>query len=200
MLRWSLHKFSDPSGYLQTNKLDPTGPDMDLLCQVLADEPSGLLSETNSTTLVIDCGATSTTMFDEADFKLGTLQLFEHGEQAPIQGITGTLPIKGQGTISLQVINNEGEIVNIDTQAYYILELHTKLFSPQAYFHECNDNSELIIKCDNALMQLIGYEQEKTHEITFSYNPQTRLPMMCAYRNALLMAKALALTTCLTDK
>jgi len=139
-----LHKYSDNAGYLQTHKLNPIQPDMDLLHNILAEEPSGLLTKADSTTLAIDCGATSTTTFDDADFKPGTLKLFEHGERSPIQGIAGSLPICGQGVISLQVISDSGEIVNIKTSAYYIPELKTKLFSPQAYFHERNDDSELI--------------------------------------------------------
>ena len=91
----------------------------------------------------------------------------------PIQRIAGTLPIKGQGTISLQVIDNEGEVVNIEMQVYYIPELHTKLFSPQAYFCKFNDELELIIKCNSASMQLVGCEGEgKMHEIMFMYNQQ----------------------------
>jgi len=200
-LQHRLHKYSDNAGYLQTHKLNPIGPDMDLLRNILAEEPSGLLTKANSTTLVIDCRATSMTTFDNTDFKPGMLKLFEHGERSPIQGIAGSLPICGQGIISLQVISNSSEIVSIETSAYYILELKTKLFSPQAYFHERNDDSELIIKRSCALMRLVSSKEgEESSEITFNYNQHTRLPTMRAYRNALTTARALALNACLTDK
>jgi len=41
-------------------------------------------------------------------------------------------PIQGQDLISLQVIDNKGGVINIETSTYYILNLKTKLFSPQA--------------------------------------------------------------------
>jgi len=196
-----LHKYSNNAGYLQTHKLNPIEPEMDLLCNILAEELSGLLTKADSATLVINCGATSMTTFNDADFKPGMLKLFEHGKRSPIQGIVGSLPICGQGIISLQVISSSGEIVNIETSTYYILELKTKLFSPQAYFHKCNDDSELIIKQSCALMQLAGSKEgEEFSEITFNYNQQMCLPTMRAYHNALTTTRALALNACLTDK
>jgi len=200
-LQHRLHKYSDNAGYLQMHKVNLIGPDMDLLHNILAEEPSGLLTKEDSTTLVINCRANSTTTFNDTNFKPGMLKLFEHSERSPIQGIMGSLPICGQGIISLQVISNSGEIVNIKTSAYYILELKTKLFSPQAYFHECNDDSELIIKWSCALMQLASSKEgEEFSEITFNYNKQMSLPTMRAYHNALTTARALALNACLTDE
>ena len=149
-LRRHLSKYADKNGYLQTQKL--TGADMDLLRQVLAEEPRGLLTEDDSTTLIFDSGATITTTYDEADFKPGSLEYFKDGEIQPVQGIAGSLPIKGRGTMSLQVIDNKGELVDIETTAYYVPDLQTKLFSPQAYFVERNDNSEFILQRNEALL------------------------------------------------
>ncbi len=92
---------------------------MDLLCQVLAEEPHRLLMEDNSTTLIFDSGAMITTMYDKADFKPGSLE-YNNGKIQPVQGITGSLTIKGRGTMLLQIINNEGELVDIETMAYYV--------------------------------------------------------------------------------
>jgi len=47
------------------------------------------------------------------------------GKQAPIQGITGNLAIEGEGTIMIQVVRDEGELIDIETHAYYILALGT---------------------------------------------------------------------------
>ncbi len=164
------------------HKVGQTGPKMEYLCQVLATKPSGLLTKLNSTMLVIDCGASSTMTSDKITFKQGTLQIFAGGEQSPIQDIARILPIKGQGIISLQVTDNEGEVIDIETQAYYILELQTKLFSPQVYFSKQNDNSEFIIMHDGTRMHFVSCtEGEKTHEIMFAYNQQTCLPLMCTY-------------------
>jgi len=73
-----------------------------------------------------------TTMYNEADFKPGMLKYFKDGKIQPVQGIAGSLPIKGRGTMSLQVINNKGQLVDIETIAYYLPDLQTKFFSPQA--------------------------------------------------------------------
>ena len=118
---------------------------MDLLRQVLAEEPQGLLTEDDSTMLIFDSGAMITTMYDEANFKPGSLEYFKDGKIQPVQGIAGSLPIKGQGTMSLQVINNKGEMVDIETMAYYVPDLQTKPFSPQAYFVERNNDLEFIL-------------------------------------------------------
>jgi len=119
---------------------------------VLAQEPHGLLTEDNCTTLIFDSGTTITTTFDEADFKPGTLEYCKDGKIKPVQGIAGALPIRGCGTMSLQVIDNEGELVDIEMTAYYIPELQSKLFSPQAFFQECDDDSEFIVKRGEALL------------------------------------------------
>jgi len=139
-----LHKYANKNGYLQTQKL--TGTDMDILRQVLAEEPHGLLTEDDSMMLIFDSGATITTTYNEADFKPGSLEYFKDGEIPPVQGIAGSLPIKGRGTMSPQVINNKGELVDIETTAYYIPDLQTKLFSLQAYFVERNDDLEFILR------------------------------------------------------
>jgi len=144
LLHWHLNKYADRNGFLQTQSI--SGTDLDLLRWVLAQEPRGLLTKDDCTTLIFDSGATITTTFDEADFKPGTLEYFKDGEVKPVQGIAGALLIKGHGTMSLQVIDNEGELVNIETTVYYIPELQSKLFSPQAYFQECNNDLEFILK------------------------------------------------------
>jgi len=59
-------------------------------------------------------------MYDKADFKPGSLAYFKDGKIQPVQGITGSLTIKGRGTMLLQIINNEGELVDIETMAYYV--------------------------------------------------------------------------------
>jgi len=168
---------------------------------VLAQEPHSLLTKDYCTTLIFDLGATITTTFDEADFKPGTLEYFKDGEVKPVQGIAGESPIKGHSTMSLQVIDNEGELVDIKTTAYYIPDLNSKLFSPQAFFQERNDDSEFIVKQGKALLWLAScLEGGKVHEITVPCNKQTCLPMICAYRNALTTAKAITLNACLTDE
>jgi len=113
---------------------------------VLAQEPCGFLTEDDCTILIFDSGTTIATTFDEADFKPGTLEYFKDGEIKPVQGIAGTLPIRGNGTMSLQVIDNEGELVDIKMTAYYIPELQSKLFSPQAFFQEHDNDLEFVVK------------------------------------------------------
>jgi len=171
-LHWHLNKYADRNGFLQTQKISRT--DLDLLRQVLTKEPHSLLTKDDCTTLIFDSGATITTTFDEADFKPGMLEYFKDGEVKLVQGIAGALPIKGHGTMSLQVIDNEGELVDIETTVYYIPELQLKLFSPQAYFQECDNDSEFILKQGGALLWLASCpEGGKVCEITVPYNKQT---------------------------
>jgi len=64
--------------------------------------------------------------------------------------------------------------MDIKTKVYYIPELKTKLFSPQAYFNKWNDKSELIITHSNALMWLVGCNEGEVSEVKFHYDQQTR--------------------------
>jgi len=170
---------------------------MDLLHQVLAEEPHGLLMEGNSITWIFDSGVTITTMYNKADFKPGSLEYFKDGKIQP-EGITGLLPIKGRGTMLLQIINNEGELVDIETMDYYIPDLQT---SPQAYFVEWDDDLEFILQQNEALLQLTSHtEGERPSEITILYNKKLQLPTIRAYWNALSTAKTIALNACLTDE
>jgi len=144
LLHWHLNKYADRNGFLQTQKL--TGTNLDLLRQMLVQEPCSLLTNDDCTTLIFDLGATITTTYNEANFKPGMLEYFKDGEVKPVQGIEEALQIKGHSTMSFQVIDNECELVDIKTAMYYISELQLKLFSPQAYFQECNNDSEFILK------------------------------------------------------
>jgi len=99
-LQHQLHKYTNNTEYLQMHKLNPIVLDMDLLCNILAAEPSGLITKYGSTTFVIDCRATSTTTYDETDFKPGILQLFEHGKKSPtLQGLYQSM-VKGSSLYS----------------------------------------------------------------------------------------------------
>ncbi len=103
---------------------------------------------------VIDSGATSTTTHDKDDFKPGTLRLFQPGEQAPIQGIAGNLSIEGEGTIAIQVVSDEGKLVDIETHAYYIPALGTRLFSPQGCMVDRKDSSQFVMERNQAMLLL----------------------------------------------
>jgi len=59
-MRKHFYKYSDTKGFLNTTKLDPGGSDMDLSQRIIAEQPQGLLTEDDSTMLVINCGVTST--------------------------------------------------------------------------------------------------------------------------------------------
>jgi len=60
---------------------------MDLLQHILAKQPQGLLTEDDSTMLVIDCSMTSTTTYNIKDFKPGTLQMLSKGRNHQSNGL-----------------------------------------------------------------------------------------------------------------
>ena len=122
-LRKQLYKYSDVLGFLATNKLDPGGEDMQRLRNTLADQPQGLLTETDTPIWVVDTGASGNTTSDELDFVPGTLQRFTDSNAHSIEGIAGNIPIEGEGTVELELVSDEGHIYKLRTPAYYVPKL-----------------------------------------------------------------------------
>jgi hypothetical protein len=192
-LRSKLRSSCDACGFLQTTQLDPASEDMTRLRRVLAMEPSGLLNKEDSLVFIVDTGASASTTFDQRDFKPGSLKLFQPGERAPMQGIAGNIAIEGEGILAFQVVTDTGEVRDLETRAYYMPGLtDVRLFSPQVFVDERDDGSEFLIQKGRMLLRLMDHnEKGEESELTISYNPQTRLPTLRVYKNALDTAKHL---------
>jgi len=122
-------------------------------------------------------------------------------QQAPIQGIAGNLSIEGEGTITIQVVSDEGKLVDIAMHAYYIPALGTRLFSQQGCMVDRKDSSQFVMERNQAMLLLDDpLTKDKIHEVTIQYDKKSRLPIMRTYRNALETANLLALKACLTDE
>jgi len=121
-------------------------------------------------------------------------------QQAPIQGIAGNLSIEGEGTIAIQVVSDEGKLVDIKMHTYYIPALGMRLFSPQGCMVNHKDSSQFVMECNQVMLLLDDpLTKDKIHEVTIQYDKKSQLPIMCTYQNALEMANLLALKACLTN-
>jgi len=89
-LQQHLNKYADKNGYLQTQKLTETN--LDLLRQVLTQEPCRLLTEDDYTTLIFDSGTTITTTFDKVNFKPGTLEYFKEAKSNQYRELQAHVP------------------------------------------------------------------------------------------------------------
>jgi len=128
-------------GLISINDICLDSQDMIHLKAVMEDIPQGLLGQGgDSINFIVDSGASMTSTFDTKDFVEGSLKLFDR--PPVLTGISGTVEIKGQGEIKVQVVMGSGAIKEIATQAYWIPEMKCRLFSPQSFFQDGERGSD----------------------------------------------------------
>ena len=103
--------------------------------------PTGLLSHEESMVFIVDLGASRTSTFDQREFVPRMLKLY--AKPPVLTGVNGTLEIKGEGAVQFQVIMDDGNVKEITTQAYWILEMKCCLFSPQSFFEENGEHQSV---------------------------------------------------------
>ena len=186
------------SGLMMTAGIKDT--DRTRLRMVLEDLPQAMLAEGDSFQLILDTGCTKTGTGFIEDFIPGTL----HDLPSPVRmdGIAGGLTIKQVGTVRYEVLDNKSEVQVIETEAFYIPDLKCRLFSPQAYFEELYQKgldphvqAELRVQHNCTTMMWANGAK-----LTVSYDQNTFLPRVRAYKNAVQTASALALNGAVDDE
>lgn len=119
-----------------------------------------------------------------------------------MDGIAGGLTIKEKGTVRYEIIDDDGEVQEILVEAFHIPKLGCRLFSPQAYFRQLQNEgidpdgkSQMVVTYDKAKLTLAN-----NSTISLYYDPVTHLPRMKAFKCALSSATALAMNGCVTDE
>jgi hypothetical protein len=117
-LRHTLRRYRQATGFLASSAIDPHGDDMARLRRVLEDnyQYQGLMSVDDSFELILDTGCTRSSTFDQDDFIPGTLKPLE--QPLVIDGIAGGLTVTHEGQIRYEVIDNNGDIQALTTQAF----------------------------------------------------------------------------------
>ena len=170
------------------------------LRRLIADEPVGLLSQNGDFDLIIDTGCTKTATGFVQDFLPNTLTDLDR----PIRmdGIAGGLDIKQEGKVRYEIIDDDGEVQEIQVDAFYIPKLGCRLFSPQAYFRQLYNDSidpegacQMIVKHDKSVLELAN-----SSRISLHYDDATHLPRVKAYMSAVSSATALAMNGCVTEE
>jgi hypothetical protein len=131
---------------------------------------------------VIDTGASRSLTPFRSDFVKFTNQ------QSSISGIGSDSQVEGFGTVRWKIIDENGTIQSIETEAYYVPTAHIRLYSPQSHFKECNDGS-LHITGTSCTLQLPQQKQA----MSFPFNHFNNLPLMIQAPSDTQAASALIL-------
>ena len=196
-LRKRLRKYKR-HGQMMTCKIQTD--DLMILQRVIDDVPQGLLTAADSFDLIIDTGCTKTGTGFASDFVPGSLRNLS--SPVKMSGIAGGLSIKQEGTVRYEVLDDQGELQVLEVEAYLMPGLNCRLLSPQTYFKQLrqsgkdpNETAEMRIKHDKTVLVL-----ENGSQLSIDYDPQTHLPMLRAFKDAVATAETLALTGCITNE
>ena len=186
-----LKKKLDRTGMLMTAKLTHT--EIDDVRKTLESLPKGLLQSDDMKPLIIDTGCSKTVSGFIDDFVPESLKDLDSPNQ--MEGIGGSLTATKEGKVRYEVINDSGEISVIETNAFYMPKLKCRLFSPQTYLAEFQDeNMEVSFTYKKMKLKI-----NKKETISVDYNEKTRLPILTAYENVIGTAQMLSLSRFITD-
>ena len=182
-----------PRGILLTTKLSLKAKQ--LICKAVHTIPSYLFHPGNSEYAIINSGASVTATGNIKDFKPDNVTALD--VPMPMDGIAGSLKGTHKGTLWYKTISDDGSVVVLECEGYYVLELPFVLFSPQDYFIQREKQGIF-----NEQMRLNGCKMVldlNSHEVTVSHNNPMQLPKLQLYCNSIESAENLAMT-CITDK
>jgi len=186
-------------GLISINDICLDSQDMKRLKAVMEDIPQGLLGQGgDSINFIVDSGASMTSTFDVKDFVEGSLKLFDR--PPVLTGISGTVEIKGQGEIKVQVVMDSRAVKEIATQAYWIPDMKCRLFSPQSFFQDGERGSDrgyqFMVGRDSSCFK---FGEGLENQLTLQMDPQTKLHQFKAYKSMLTATNAHILKACVED-
>jgi hypothetical protein len=132
-------------------------------------ESYSFLSKSDDLPIVLDTGASTSLTPILSDF-IGPL---EPAQLSEIRGLTATTKVVGRGKVQWTIRDYWNVTGVIETDAYYVPDASIRLFSPQFYFQEYQNNGRCIIQGMKTTLEL----PDKTI-LEFPYNPQSNLPLM----------------------
>ena len=185
-------------GLISIRDVKMQDPDMIRIKAVMQDLPQGLLSCDDTMDFIVDSGASKTSTFDSKDFVPGMLKLFD--KPPVLTGIAGVVEIKGEGEIKFQLIMDDGNVKEITTQAYWIPDMKCRLFSPQSFFEDSEQQStsdyKFVVERGSSCFR---FGEGLNNQITLQMDSQTKLHQFRGYRTVFTTENAQALKACVED-
>ena len=192
-LRSRLRKKCHHKGYLSATKVIDAD-DILRLRSVIGDLPQGVIPHKEDFVIIVDTGCSSGASGYESDFVPGSLKPLEN--PVVMDGIAGGLPITHQGLIRTQVITTTGPVRTLEFEAYLVLGLQCRLFSPQRYLmHQPSDHCKFSVLKNRSELDFGDGEI-----VDIPYDQNTYLPLLYCHKDALGTANALALKSCVSDE
>jgi hypothetical protein len=181
-------------GLLNTAKLKPN--DKALVHSAIQAMPSYLYENTDSVLWIVDTGCTDTSTGFKEDFKPGSLKVMD--PPMLMDGVGGQLWATHKGTVSFEVLADNGTIHVVETDGLLVPTLACRLMSPQAYLIEQkkqgNTQSRLVMDHNGTALEF-----NNNTKATMPHDACTRLPKLRAYHDTMKTAESIALV-CITDE
>jgi len=169
-------KHRDAQGMLSTASM----PVQDLYalqqCLQLMSSELDAHSSGDSFVAVVDTGCSITCTNVETDFIPGTLQ--DLPSPIKLDGIAGGLVVTKQGQVCWEALDDFGNVVPFQTQAFYQEKLPCRLLSPQAFLKHSSQRIEDHFKIFHNRAEL---HQDGSKILTIPYNA-TFLPSITLFR------------------
>ena len=137
---------------------------------IQANEPTCFHTTPTDYPIVIDTGASISVSPNIEDFVDG----ISDANVKDVRGLNHSTTVHGMGMVEWTVYDVHHSVKTIRTMAFYVPDATIRLFSPQTYFLEGDDDrAHLFCDKDQTILTLHNGEQ-----LVFPYNWETNLPFM----------------------
>jgi GAG-pre-integrase domain len=168
------------------------------LLNILADTPRTKFHKEDSFNLIVDTGCTTSSTGFKEDFIPGSLRAIK----STITGISGKLNITHIGTVRYEVLDDKCNVKVIQTRAFLVPNLNSRLFGPQAYLIEMRRNKKDLYGLFNLHMtaDAITMTWPDNSVLTITYDARNLMPRIWAYHDASQALQKLAQVGCVTSE
>jgi GAG-pre-integrase domain len=167
------------------------------LLNILADTPRTKFNKDDSFNIIVDTGCTTSSTGFKEDF------IPESHKQisSTITGISGKLKITQVGTVRYKVLDDKCNVKVLQTRAFLVPHLNSRLFSPQSFLREMRRNKSDLYGKFNLLMtaDAITMSWPDNSVLTISYDARSLMPRIRAYHDASKIVEQLGQIGCVTS-
>ena len=121
--------------------------------------------------------------------------MFKLAQPIEIEGVGGDIVVEHAGILKWEFITSKGDIAKLYHMGHYAPALDTtRLLSPQSYFKEKDKSGKFVMQYDKCQIEL-----GNGSILPLGMHPETFLPVIHGFNDAMTTAKSLAYTGSILD-
>ena len=187
-----MRKYRDKQGFLLPNKVpNEMLPRLRGLLQLT--QCHELIAQNDILDIIVDTGCTNSATPFKSDFVKNSM--FKLAHPIAIEGVGGDIVVEYAGILKWEFITSKGDIAKLYHMGHYAPALDTtRLLSPQSYFKEKDKSGKFVMQYDKCQIEL-----GNGSILPLGMHPETFLPVIHGFNDAMTTAKSLAYTGSILD-